>query len=100
MANRTKEIVNILKLVQDISDQTNLLALSAAIEAARAGEAGKGFAVVADEVKKLSEQTNQSVYDLSRIANEIETDTKKTVSSIQHVKDRIYLQSLGKYKPK
>ncbi|MGN7477442.1 methyl-accepting chemotaxis protein [Solibacillus silvestris] len=89
LTSRTKEIVNILQLVQDISDQTNLLALNAAIEAARAGEAGKGFAVVADEVKKLSEQTKQSVSDISRIAAEIETDTTKTVSSIQQVKSRV-----------
>ncbi|MER2007023.1 MAG: methyl-accepting chemotaxis protein [Psychrobacillus sp.] len=82
-------IVNILKLVQDISDQTNLLALNAAIEAARAGEADKSFAVVADDVKKLSEQTKQSVFDISRIAIEIETDTTKTVSSVQQVKNRV-----------
>ncbi|KGR84290.1 methyl-accepting chemotaxis protein [Lysinibacillus odysseyi] len=89
LTGRTKEIVHILNLVQDISEQTNLLALNAAIEAARAGEAGKGFAVVADEVKKLSEQTKHSVSDISRIAAEIEKDTVNTVTSIQDVKERV-----------
>jgi methyl-accepting chemotaxis protein len=56
----TKNIAQIIPLIQEITERIDLLALNATIEAARAGEAGKGFAVVASEVKQLSQQTAQA----------------------------------------
>ena len=48
---RSKEIGNILIVINEFADTTHLLALNATILAAQAGEHGKGFAVVARHMK-------------------------------------------------
>jgi methyl-accepting chemotaxis protein len=53
----SKQIVDIIGVIDDIAFQTNILALNAAVEAARAGEQGRGFAVVASEVRSLAQRS-------------------------------------------
>ncbi len=53
----SREIGQIVGVIDEIAFQTNLLALNAGVEAARAGEAGKGFAVVATEVRALAQRS-------------------------------------------
>lgn len=83
----TDQISEIVGIVQGIADQTNLLSLNASIEAARAGEHGLGFAVVASEVRNLSEQTGESVNDVSDLVTSINDQITNSMQSIQRMQN-------------
>ncbi len=63
----SRQIIEIISMIEGIAFQTNLLALNAAVESARAGEHGRGFAVVATEVRQLSTRSAQAAKEIGAL---------------------------------
>ena len=80
----SREIAEIIGLIDGIAFQTNILALNAAVEAARAGEQGRGFAVVATEVRSLAQRSAGAAKDIKALIDTSALRVKDGAQQAEH----------------
>ena len=89
LEQRSREIFEIIGLIEEIATQSNLLSLNAAIEAAHAGAAGRGFGVVADEIRRLADRSKQATADVGRIVEGLVEETRQALEAISEVQSGV-----------
>ena len=85
LVSKSKDIAQVINIIQEIAFQTNILSLNAAVEAATAGEAGKGFAVVAQEVRNLASRSADAAKQIKDVVTTIQKETEKIKDSSDSV---------------
>lgn len=78
----SRQIGQIIGVIEEIAAQTNLLALNAAIEAARGGEAGRGFGVVANEIRTLAQRSQQAADQVRALISTSKSHVGKGVALV------------------
>ncbi len=83
LGERSQEISDIVRIIEELAEQTNLLALNAAIQSAMAGENGRGFAVVADEIRLLAERSGEAAKRIVTLVKGIQSETQEAVVAME-----------------
>lgn len=85
VAKSSREIRQIIRLVEEISFRTNILALNAAVEAARAGSYGQSFAVVAEEFHDLAERSSEASREIAGLIERATVQADEGRDSVQEL---------------
>ncbi|TCL69799.1 methyl-accepting chemotaxis protein [Rhizobium sp. BK251] len=91
----SRQINQIISVIDEIAFQTNLLALNAGVEAARAGESGKGFAVVAQEVRELAQRSSSAAKEIAGLLQKSTREVETGVSLVE--KAGVALKGIGQH---
>jgi methyl-accepting chemotaxis protein len=83
LRGKSRQISEIVELIDHIAFRTNILALNASVEASKAGEAGRSFAVVAQEVRNLAARSAEAARRVNTIVTGSTEDIEQSGALVE-----------------
>ncbi len=83
LGERTQEIGEVAKTIEDLAQRMNMIALNASIRAAEAGEQGRGFAALTEEVERLAERAAGTDKQISALNKTVAAEIGEIERSVQ-----------------
>ena len=100
LATSSKEIANIITVLNDLADQINVIAMQAGVQAALAGDGGRGFKVVADNLEALADKSGNASRRISALIEtalgDIEAASSATSSVLRGADDGARLMDVSR----
>lgn len=89
LGERSKQIGEIVDVIDEVNERTALLSLNAAILAAQAGKHGAGFQVVANEIRKLADSTARSTVEIASLIGTVRGEVERAVVAMAEGTERL-----------
>jgi methyl-accepting chemotaxis protein len=89
LMERSNNVKESIRIIDEIMGQTRLLALNASIIAAQAGIHGKSFSVVAEEIGKLSRDVEGSTKTIDEAMDHFESDIQVVMSGNEQIREAV-----------
>ncbi len=83
LGDTSREIGEVVQVLEEIAKRTNVLALHASIQAASAGEAGRGFAVVVREVEHLAARLTEAAKLIGELVKRTLLNAQTAVTAME-----------------
>ncbi|MBN1780504.1 methyl-accepting chemotaxis protein [bacterium] len=88
----SNDLIQMVKVIEDINNRIALLSINASIEAVKAGERGRGFAIVAKEIESLSQGTAQTNQQTLQVVQSFSESMERFQHDLQNMKESMEIE--------
>lgn len=90
LSERSQEINNIVRMIDELSGKTNILAMNAAIHLGPASEKARNMTAFSDEIRVLAEKSSEYTRNITQQVKTIQSETNDAVRAMEECTQQVH----------